>query len=209
MKNFEQILEENGIQIPDDKKAAVSKAMGENYRSKTDYDKVAAKRDEYKISLDGVQEKLDGFKDVDVEALKGQISTLTTQLANEKADRQKDAARAAQEKNVESFLSGKKFVNALTEKSIRESLMAELEKDTAKGRSIEDIFKGITSDKDGNPMENILVSEADAAAAAGAAQFTVPAGKGPKPGSKYSISQLMKMKNENPAMDIEQYMKKE
>ena len=87
MQNYEQILAELGIEIPEDKKSDLKKKMGENYRTKSDYDKVVAKRDEYKTSLDDVQTKLDGFKDIDVDDLKGQISTLTTQLNDEKAAR--------------------------------------------------------------------------------------------------------------------------
>lgn len=155
MKNIEQILTELGIPVPDDKKDDLAQAVGENYRTIVDYRKVAA--------------KLDGFKDVDLDDLKEQISTLTTQLNNERAARQNEAALAALQNKVNTFLGGKKFVNQLTEKSIRESLMSELGKDTARGRSIEDIFAELTSDKDGNAMENILVDEK---AEAGAARFT-------------------------------------
>lgn len=188
MKSIEQILVELGIAVPEDKKAALKTAMGENYRTKADYDKVAAKRDEYKNSLEDVQGKLDGFKDVDIDDLKGQIATLTTNLANEKAARQADAAKGILEKNVGEFLSGKKFVNALTEKSIRASLMEELEKDTAKGKSIDDIFKGLISDKDGKQLENILVDEA----AAGAARFTGPATR-PGGGKAMTKDEIMKI----------------
>lgn len=39
------------------------------------------------------------------------------------------------------------------------------------------------------------------------AQFTNPQGGGqPKPGTKYTPEQLMKMKNENPSLDISQYI---
>lgn len=207
MQNYEQILQELGIEVPDDKKNALKQKMRENYRTKADYDKAIEKRDEYKESLDDVQEKLDGFKDVDVDDLKGQISTLTKQLNDEKEERAKDAARVELDKNVNTFLSDKKFVNALTEKSIRASLMEELEKDTAKGKSIEDIFKGLISDKEGNQMENILISEEQQRANQNAARFTEPMKRKPGPGKTYSMAELMKMKNDNPGLDITQYMK--
>ncbi len=39
------------------------------------------------------------------------------------------------------------------------------------------------------------------------AQFTNPQGSGqPKPGTKYTMEQIMKMKNENPSLDISQYV---
>ena len=55
MQNYEQILAELGIEIPEDKKSDLKKKMDENYRTKSDYDKVVTKRDEYKTSLDDVQ----------------------------------------------------------------------------------------------------------------------------------------------------------
>ena len=174
MKSIYEILNGIGIEIPEDKKETFDKEWKENYRTKTEYDNAVKKRDEYKLSLDGVQETLDGFKDVDIEELKGQISDLTKQLDDEREARVRDAARMEMDKNVRSFLSGKKFVNALTEKSIRENLMDELDKDTAKGKSIEDIFKSLITDADGNEMENILVDESQQQAQKNMARFTTP-----------------------------------
>ena len=105
MQNYEQILQELGIEIPEEKKADLKKKMGENYRTKTDYDKAVEKRDEYKRNLDDVQAKLDGFKDVDVADLKNQVSTLTTQLANEKAAREADARKVELDKDVTALFS--------------------------------------------------------------------------------------------------------
>ena len=100
MQNYEQILQELGIAVPEDKKSDLKKKMDENYRTKSDYDKVVQKRDEYKTSLDDVQTKLDGFKDVDVDDLKAQIATLTTQLNDEKTARAADARKVELEKTV-------------------------------------------------------------------------------------------------------------
>ncbi len=67
MKSIYEILNGIGIEIPEDKKETFDKEWKENYRTKTEYDNAVKKRDEYKLSLDGVQETLDGFKDVDIE----------------------------------------------------------------------------------------------------------------------------------------------
>lgn len=172
MQSYEQIFEELGIQIPDEKMSDLRKKMNENYRTKVDYDKVTAKRDEYKASLEDVQVKLDGFKDVDVKELQGKISTLTADLQAEKNARAADARKVELEKTVSSFLGEKKFVNALTKTAIRNSLLEELDKDTAKGKSIEDIFKGLITDSDGKIVENILVDENQEKARQQAARFT-------------------------------------
>lgn len=201
MQNYEQIFKELGIEIPEDKKETLKSKMTENYRSKADYDKAVEKRDEYKASLEEVQTKLDGFKDVDVDDLQTQISTLTTQLNDEKEARKKDEARHELEKTVDGFLGEKEFVNEITASSIREKLMEALDSDAAKGKSLEDIFKGVTSDKEGNPLPNIMTEGGPRA------RFTQPMeGRMPKPGTKLSPSELMRLKNENPEMDITQYM---
>ena len=109
MQNYEQILQEIGIEIPEEKRTDLKQKMDENYRTKLDYDKVVQKRDEYKISLDGVQTKLDGFKDIDVDNLKGQITTLTTELANEKAARAAAARKQFLCRLCNLCLSGDKF----------------------------------------------------------------------------------------------------
>lgn len=164
MKNIETILKESGIELTDEQKTAVNAAVNENYRAKADYDKAVAKRDEYKQSLEDVQEKLDGFKDVNVEDLKGQIANLTTQLDEEKKARATDAQRAEAEKSVNAFFAsvdeeGNKkyeFLNGITEDFYRGKLMEELSKDSAKGKSISDIFTALTTE-DGKQKTGIFV----------------------------------------------------
>ena len=38
MQNYEQILQELGIEVPEDKKNDLKAKMSENYRAKSDYD---------------------------------------------------------------------------------------------------------------------------------------------------------------------------
>lgn len=161
MKDILTILAELEIEIPEDKKATINKAVLENYKTVVDYNKAVAKRDEYKESLDEVQGKLEAFKDVNVDELKNQISTLTNDLQTEKNARIEDARKLELEKSVEAYLSDKQFVNDITATSIKDKLTEELDKDSARGKSIDDLFKGLITDADGNPRANILVSEAD------------------------------------------------
>ncbi len=211
MENYEQILKGLGVEIPEDKKADLKKKMEENYSTKEDYDKAVEKRDEYKTSLEQVQEKLDGFKDVDVDDLKGQIQTLTSELADEKKARAEDARKVEVEKTVNAFLSstdekGERqyhFLNDITENHFRDALMAELDKDSAKGKSIGDIFSDMVTDADGKQKPGIFVDKAQA----NSAKFTAPANKSkPEGGHKYTMAEVMRMKNENPDLDIDSYM---
>lgn len=186
MQNYEQILQELGIEIPEEKKADLKKKINENYKTVAEYNKVAEKRDEYKNSLEDVQGKLDGFKDVDVSDLRNQITTLTQNLADEKAGRQADALKVERTSTIDEFLEDKKFVNSITEKAIRDSIMTELEKNN--GKSVEKIFDSLTKDKDGNLIANILVDEEQATLDANKARFTAPQ----KPGSGSKFGSLSK-----------------
>lgn len=214
MQNYEQILQELGIEVPEDKKSDLKKKMDENYRTKTDYDKVVQKRDEYKASLDDVQSKLDGFKDVDVDDLKGQVATLTTQLNDEKAARAADARKVELEKTVNDFLAsvddkGAKlyeFLNDITANYYRDELTKALDSDSAKGKSIADIFKGLITDKDGNQKVGIFVDKQQTQAQQNAARFTTSIQKGSGTGGtltkedfkKMSLDERIKLKQSDP-----------
>ena len=149
MQNYEQILAELGIEIPEDKKADLKKKMSEN-------NKQVEKKDEYKTSLDEVQSKLADLEKEDVDGLKDKVATLTQELADEKEARVKEAKQTELRDKVKDFLSDKKFVNAITEDSIRSQMIQKLEEEN--GKNAEDVFKELTT-KDGKPIENILVDE--------------------------------------------------
>ena len=156
MQNYEQILAELGIEVPEDKKSDLKKKMSENYKTVADYDKQVKKKDEYKISLDDVQTRLAELEKEDVDGLKDKITTLTHELADEKEARAKEAKQTELRDKVKDFLSDKKFVNAITEDSIRSQMIQKLEEEN--GKNAEDVFKELTT-KDGKPIENILVDE--------------------------------------------------
>lgn len=214
MQNYEQILRELGIEIPEDKKSALKQKMDENYRTKSDYDKAIQKRDEYKTSLDDVQEKLDGFKDVNVDDLKGQIATLTTQLNDEKTARAADAKKVEIEKMVTKFLAetdekGEKlyeFANPITENYYRDQLLQELDSDSAKGKSITEIFQNLITDEKGNQIPNILVDKVQKQAQKNAVQFTTSFQKGSGTGGaitkedfrKMNLDERLKLKQTDP-----------
>jgi len=206
MKDIYAILTGIGIEVPEEHKATLDKEWRENYRTIAEFEKATAKRDEYKTSLDTVQEQLKAFDGVNLEEYKTQISMLTKDLETEKAARIADEAKHQLEATVESFMGYKQFVNDLTAESIRGKLMGELDKNTAKGRSIDDIFKALVSDKDGNQIPNILVDPGQQAAEQNKATFTKPMTKVPPAGTKLPMAEVMKLKNANPDLDVAQYM---
>ena len=81
MKNICEILKSIGLEVPDDKKAEFDNAVLENYKTVAEADKLRTARDNYKAQLDTATQKLEGFKDVNVEELNGKIETLTGDVA--------------------------------------------------------------------------------------------------------------------------------
>ncbi len=216
MQNIEQILQELEIEVPESKKDDLKKKMLENYRTVADYNKQVFKADDYKKSLDSVQKQLAGFEGVDVDDLKGQIQTLNKQLADEKAGRAADARKIEVEKQVSEFLASTdekgakqyEFMNGITEEYYKKALMEELDKDSAKGKSISDIFNGMITDKDGNQKEGIFVDKQQTAAQHNAARFTTPAKNGNRGGTgltkedfrKMNLDERLKLKQSDPEL---------
>ena len=126
MKNIETILSDFGITIPEGKAADLRKAVAENYKTVAEFTKLQERHDALDTSLKDVQGKLAAFDGVDVAALKGQITTLTNDLQTERDNRKKDAAAVKLRSTVDTFLSGKHFVNDITRESITDKLVTAL-----------------------------------------------------------------------------------
>lgn len=93
MKNIFEIMKEYGLEVPEDKKKDFEKAVLENYKTMTDYDnqtrKLDAANDTIKANdtaMKDLQDKLDGFKDVDVSGLNQRIKDLETERTNIQKD---------------------------------------------------------------------------------------------------------------------------
>ena len=93
MKNIFEIMKEYGLEVPEDKKKDFEKSVLENYKTVTDYDnqtkKLDAANDTIKANdtaMKDLQDKLDGFKDVDVSGLNQRIKDLETEKANIQKD---------------------------------------------------------------------------------------------------------------------------
>lgn len=115
MKNIFKIMEEFGLELPEDKKKDFEKAVNENYKTVTDYDKqkekLTAAEDTIKVNdsaLEDLKKQLEGFKDVDVSALNNRISELEKERDTLKEDYQtKIADRDFQDILKESIIAAK------------------------------------------------------------------------------------------------------
>ena len=99
MKNIFDIMKEFGIEVPEDHRKDFEKAVLENYKTVTDYDKQTDKLNKANktikandTAMKDLQTKLDEYKDVDVSALNQRISDLETEKGNIESDYQKKMA---------------------------------------------------------------------------------------------------------------------
>lgn len=143
MKNIYEILKDFGLEIPAEKKTDFEKAWKENYRTKSEYDNAVTKRDEYKSSLDTVNEKLKAFDGVDVADLNGQIKKLQDDL---KAKEDEYAAKEADRIFSDTIKEAIKTAGGRNEKAV----MAMLDMDALKAskNQSEDIKKALETVKE-------------------------------------------------------------
>ncbi len=92
MKNFEQILSDNGVSLTDEQKTAIVKAMGENYKPIADWQKQVDKVQTLETTLKDTQDKLKSFDGVDAAALNKEIADLKADLAKKDSDYQAQIA---------------------------------------------------------------------------------------------------------------------
>lgn len=143
MKNIYEILKDFGLEIPAEKNADFEKAWKENYRTKSEYDNAVTKRDEYKSSLDTVNEQLKAFDGVDVADLNGQIKKLQDDL---KAKDDEYAAKEADRIFSDTLKEAIKTAGGRNEKAV----MAMLDMGTLKAskNQSEDIKKALETVKE-------------------------------------------------------------
>lgn len=92
MKNFEQILSDAGVELTDEQKTAISKEIGENYKTIADWQKQHDKVQTLETTLKDTQDKLKAFDGVDADALNGEIAKLKADLEQKDKDYQAQIA---------------------------------------------------------------------------------------------------------------------
>ena len=92
MKNIEQILADNGIELTDDQKTAINNAVNENYKTVNDWQKQVDDAKALRTTLKDTQEKLKAFDGVDAAALNNEIVKLKADLEQKDADYQAQIA---------------------------------------------------------------------------------------------------------------------
>lgn len=112
MKDIFTILAENNVTVPEEAKSAITAAVGENYKTVAEVEKIQRARDNYKTQLETAQDALKGFEGVDVKELQGRIASLQGDLQKAQDDYQAKIADMEFESVLDAAVSASKAKNA-------------------------------------------------------------------------------------------------
>lgn len=170
--------------------------------AQSDLIKAEADRDKFKSDYEAAKATLDGFEGKDFEAI-----TKERDIWKEKAeDSEKDYKRQLHDRDYADAI--KEHVDGLTftSESAKKAYVIDLK--AADLTMKEGKIFGLT-DFQNTYMESdpsAFVTQEQQQQQNNKAKFTTPPGKNQQPGAKPTPEQLMKMKNENPGLDISQYI---
>lgn len=203
-------LEKLGLEMTDEQKESIKKSIGEEVYSESEHEKkvkkVEAERDGFKERAETAEETLKGFEGKNFDEITKDRDAWKEKFEKLETEQKEAAAKAERANMVADFLKDTVFVNAITKQAITSQLEDALSQDTANGKSVEALFNAIVKDKDGNLLPNIIVEESQLEAEQRRSQIVGRQLSGQKDKPKLSTAELMKMKNENPNLDISQYI---
>lgn len=173
-------------------------------------DKIAtleAEKKELETKQETLEKELQTMRDAapDADALNQKITELTITLEAERKERAEKDERARLDGLVTEFFTDKHFVNTITADAIKAQLVEKLNSDEARGKSISDLFDAIVKDDKGNYKPDILIDDKTFKAQQNRSQIVGNPINQPD-GAKLSMAELMKLKNQNPDMDITPYL---
>ena len=156
---------------------------------------------------ENLEKELQALKDAapDADALNQKIAELTATLESERKERKEKDEKERLDGLVTDFFADKHFVNTITADAIKAELVEKLNSDEARGKGISDLFDAIVKDDKGNYKPDILVDDKTFQAQQRRSQIVGNNINQPD-GAKLSMAALMKLKNQNPDMDITPYL---
>lgn len=178
-------------------------------KKQTKIEELSAENKKLKDEKDTIEKELNDLKEnaPDEEAYKNKINELTETLEKERKERAEKDEETRLSGIVSEFFEDKTFVNDITKEAIKTQLVAALNSDSARGKSISDLFDSIVKDADGNLKPNILITEQQQLLAQKRSGIVGNNINQPE-GSKLTMAELMKLKNQNPELDITPFLKK-
>lgn len=216
MEQIIAILKALGLEVPEDKKETLIAEMKKVFVTTHELDQKKEKittLEADKSTLTEAQTKLqEQLKDLqassgDLETYKSKVTELTTTLESERAAVAKKNAEEQLSATVNEFFADKHFVNDITKNAIRSELVAKLQTDAARGHGVSELFDSIVKDEKGEIKPNILIDDTTLELEKNRAKIVGSPIK-LQPGQHLSTAELMKLKTQNPDMDITPYLGK-
>lgn len=211
--NVVEKLKTLGVEITDEIKKAFPDDMVSSLEVKKKKDRIEElekQAKEWQDEQKKLQDELNALKEssADVKEWQDKVDELNRTLEKERSERA--AKEEADRLNglVTDFFQDKHFVNDITGNAIKAQLVEKLSSDEARGKSISDLFDAIVKDEKGEYKPNILIDEKTIEAQKRRSNI-VGRTIGSQGGGKMSIAELMKLKNQNPDIDINQYLNAE
>ena len=205
MVNIEEILKTNNVVVTDEQKAAINKALAENYKTINEFSKKVAnletERDGYKSQLETATETLKGFDGIKPEELRAEVEKYKKAAEEKEKEFKQELEKRDFADALDKAIGEYKFSSEYAKKSVMEEIKgAGLKLVDGKIIGLNDMIETIKG-KDASAF----VDENQQKLEQNKAKFTKKTDPS-KDGTKVSMSELMKMKNENPAMDISTYL---
>lgn len=205
-------LKSLGVEVTEDVEKALSGEWVSKYEMEKKTSKLQKLEEENKELVEkqeNLEKELQTMRDVapDADALNQKIAELTTTLETERKERAEKDEKARLDGIVTEFFADKHFVNAITADAIKAQLVEKLNSDEARGKSISDLFDAIVKDDKGAYKPDILIDDKTFQAQQNRSQIVGNNINQPD-GATLSMAELMKLKNQNPDMDITPYLRR-
>lgn len=202
-----EMLKEAGVEIPADKKDAFNKEFRKTYKSEGEIKKVTEKLEQeigdWKQKAESAEETLQKFEGIDPAEIRKELE----EYKQRAADAEKEYADKIAQRDFEDALRTEMENYKFTSEAAKRSVMADIREAGLKLKDgkilgLSDLI-GQMKEKDATAF----VDEQQEKLENGKAKpFTQSLNPKPAPGTKVTPAELMKMKNENPDLDISQYM---
>lgn len=206
MKKLIESLRSLGIEIPTDKENEVKSELAKNYKNVAEVNKVTEKleseRDSWKERAETAETTLKNFDGIDPANVKQEIENWKQKAADAEKDYQEKLAARDFEDALKTEIETYKFTSEAAKKSVLADIRAAgLKIKDGKILGLGDLIAQM-KEKDASAF----VDEQQQSLQQNQAKFTSSLNQIPAPGTKLNPTELMKLKNENPNLDIKQYM---
>ena len=203
MKNIIDICKDFGIEIPADKHADFLKAVNGEYKTVAEHGKLQDKLDAATKRAETAEEALKGFEGIEPDKVKQQLEDANRKVKDAQEAAQKQIAERDFNDVLRQELEGIKFTSAAAKKSVEAEIRAaDLKLKDGKILGLSDLIEQIKKED-----ASAFVDDHQQLLEGNKAKFTAPGSNPAAGGKKYTMSEVMKMKNENPALDISQFLK--